>query len=93
MVFTVTYDMIIISRDIETDKKGCEIMFSLSMAELGVILVVALMVFGPGKLPEVGKSLGKGIGEFKQALTGEPEKEKSVKIQEILLEKKVDETK
>ncbi len=32
-----------------------------------VILVIALLVFGPGKLPEIGKSLGKGIAEFKKA--------------------------
>lgn len=36
--------------------------------ELLVILVIALIVFGPGKLPEVGKALGKSIGEFKGAL-------------------------
>jgi len=39
-----------------------------SFAELLVILVIALIVFGPGKLPEVGKALGKSIGEFKGAL-------------------------
>jgi len=32
------------------------------------ILVIALVVFGPGKLPELGASLGKGIGEFKKAM-------------------------
>ncbi len=32
-----------------------------------VILVIALVLFGPGKLPEIGKSLGKGIAEFKKA--------------------------
>lgn len=36
--------------------------------ELLVILVIALIVFGPGKLPDVGKALGKSIGEFKGAL-------------------------
>ena len=35
--------------------------------ELILILVVALIVFGPGKLPEIGRSLGKGINEFKRA--------------------------
>jgi len=38
-----------------------------SVPELAVILVIALVVFGPGKLPEVGKALGKGIREFKKA--------------------------
>jgi len=35
--------------------------------ELIVVLVLALLIFGPGKLPEVGKALGKGINEFKRA--------------------------
>ncbi len=46
-------------------------MFSFSMPELVLILVIALVVFGPGKLPEVGKALGRGIQEFKKATTGE----------------------
>lgn len=33
-----------------------------------VVLIVALVVFGPGKLPELGRSLGKGIAEFKGAI-------------------------
>jgi sec-independent protein translocase protein TatA len=41
---------------------------NLGIPELILILVVALVIFGPGKLPEIGKSLGKGIGEFKEAL-------------------------
>ncbi|MDD2421392.1 MAG: twin-arginine translocase TatA/TatE family subunit [Heliobacteriaceae bacterium] len=40
---------------------------SLGVPELLVILVIALLIFGPGKLPDVGKALGKGIKEFKQA--------------------------
>jgi len=39
-----------------------------------IILVIALIVFGPGKLPELGKGLGKSIREFKKALSGEEEK-------------------
>jgi sec-independent protein translocase protein TatA len=37
--------------------------------ELIVILVIALLVLGPKKLPEVGKSLGKGIREFKDGIS------------------------
>jgi sec-independent protein translocase protein TatA len=40
---------------------------SLGAPELLVILVVALVVFGPGKLPELGKSLGEAIRGFKKA--------------------------
>ena len=39
--------------------------------ELIVILAIALIVLGPKRLPEVGKSLGKGMREFKGALSGE----------------------
>jgi sec-independent protein translocase protein TatA len=42
-------------------------MFSFSVPELGIVLVIALMVFGPGKLPDVGKALGKGIKEVRRA--------------------------
>lgn len=42
-------------------------MFNLGMQELIVILIIALVVFGPAKLPELGKALGKSIREFKSA--------------------------
>ena len=35
-----------------------------------VILIVALLVFGPKRLPEIGRSLGKGMREFKDSVTG-----------------------
>jgi sec-independent protein translocase protein TatA len=40
---------------------------SIGMPELIIILVIALIIFGPRKLPELGRSLGKSIGEFKRA--------------------------
>jgi TatA/E family protein of Tat protein translocase len=40
---------------------------SIGMPELILIFVIALIVFGPKKLPEIGKSLGKGLAEFKKA--------------------------
>ena len=47
-------------------------MFDIGMPELIVIFVIALLVFGPGKLPEIGTGLGKAIRGFKKALF-EPE--------------------
>jgi len=38
--------------------------------ELIIVLVIALVVLGPKKLPEVGKSLGKGMREFKDSIAG-----------------------
>ena len=42
-------------------------MGSLGMQEIIIIFVLALIVFGPRKLPELGKTLGKGLAEFKKA--------------------------
>lgn len=42
-------------------------MFGIGMPELLVILIIALVIFGAGRLPEIGKALGKAIHEFKKA--------------------------
>ena len=39
--------------------------------ELVIVLVIALLVIGPKRLPEVGKSLGKGMREFKESISGD----------------------
>ena len=42
-------------------------MGSLGMQEIIIIFIIALIVFGPRKLPDIGKTLGKGLAEFKKA--------------------------
>jgi sec-independent protein translocase protein TatA len=56
---------------------------SIGMPELIIILVIALIIFGPRKLPELGKSLGKSIHEFKKASTElQNTLEQEIKIEE-----------
>lgn len=38
--------------------------------ELAIVLVIALVIFGPKRLPELGKSLGRGMREFKESISG-----------------------
>lgn len=45
-------------------------MFGLGITELMVILVIALVIFGPSKLPQIGSGLGKAIRDFKKGVTG-----------------------
>ena len=45
--------------------------FGISIWELMILLVVLLLVFGAKRLPEMGKSLGKGMREFKDSLSGD----------------------
>jgi sec-independent protein translocase protein TatA len=45
----------------------------IGIAGLIVILIVALLVFGPKRLPEIGRSLGKGMREFKDSISGKDE--------------------
>ncbi|MFQ5594372.1 MAG: TatA/E family twin arginine-targeting protein translocase [Anaerolineae bacterium] len=42
-------------------------MFGLGPAEVVLVLVIALIVFGPGRLPEIGQALGKSMREFREA--------------------------
>ena len=47
--------------------------------EIGLILVIVLIIFGVGKLPQVGGALGKGIREFKKAQRGDYDEEEEEK--------------
>lgn len=49
--------------------------FGLGTTELMIILVIALMLFGVGKLPQVAKQLGGGLRDFNKALKGDDEEE------------------
>lgn len=42
-------------------------MFNIGFQELVIILVLVLILFGPGKLPQIGSAIGKGLAEFKKA--------------------------
>ncbi|MEW6381033.1 MAG: twin-arginine translocase TatA/TatE family subunit [bacterium] len=56
--------------------------FGIGMAELLVILVIVLIIFGAGKLPEIGSGLGKAIRNFKDATTSSGSHESRSKIVE-----------
>lgn len=55
----------------------------------GIVLVLALVIFGPGKLPDIGKALGKGIKEFKSASEGDEKKEDGKDVKDVKDEVKV----
>lgn len=44
---------------------------NIGLPEIAIVLVIALIVFGPKRLPELGKSLGSGLREFKASISGE----------------------
>jgi len=46
--------------------------------ELAIVLIIALVVFGPKRLPDLGKSLGSGMREFKDSISGKDEDEKQL---------------
>ena len=65
-------------------------MFGIGVPELILILIIGLVVFGPGKLPGVGKALGQSIKEFKQANSDDDNKTVDVTEQKKLDATKID---
>jgi sec-independent protein translocase protein TatA len=57
--------------------KGCCLPFGIGPLELIIVLVIILVIFGPKRLPGVGRSLGQGMREFKDSLTGKDKEEES----------------
>jgi len=57
-------------------------MFGIGMPELIIILVIILIIFGAGKLPEIGAGLGKGIKNFKKATKEVNKAEKNEEIED-----------
>jgi len=53
-------------------------MFGLGFPELLIILVIILVIFGAGKLPQVGDALGKGLNKFRTAMDGKSEKSEAI---------------
>jgi sec-independent protein translocase protein TatA len=49
--------------------------FNVGLPEMIIVLVIALIVLGPKKLPDFGRSLGNGMREFKDSLTGDSRRE------------------
>jgi len=45
---------------------------NIGLTEIIIVLVVALLIFGPKKLPEMGKAIGSAVTEFKKGLSGQP---------------------
>jgi sec-independent protein translocase protein TatA len=56
---------------------------NIGLPEILVVLVIALIVFGPKRLPELGRSLGKGIREFKGSVSGENDDDEDRELREL----------
>ena len=66
-------------------------MFGIGMPELIVVLVIIMIVFGAGKMPEIGAGIGKGIRNFKKAVSSDTDDSDEPSKPEHLEDKKKDE--
>jgi sec-independent protein translocase protein TatA len=57
-----------------------------SLWQIAIVLVIALIVFGPKRLPELGRSLGAGMREFKDSITGKNDEENARREEQAQLE-------
>jgi sec-independent protein translocase protein TatA len=48
--------------------------------EIGIVLLIVLVIFGPKRLPQLGRSLGSGMREFKDAVTGKDDEEERAEL-------------
>jgi sec-independent protein translocase protein TatA len=55
---------------------------NIGLPEIAIILVIALIVFGPKRLPELGRSMGKGIREFKSSLSSDKDDDEVPEIEQ-----------
>jgi sec-independent protein translocase protein TatA len=58
-------------------------MFGIGLQELGVILLIALVIFGPTKLPQIGSGLGKAIRDFKKGFSDDDPEDAAKEAQKI----------
>jgi sec-independent protein translocase protein TatA len=56
---------------------------NIGLPEILIVLIIALIVFGPKRLPELGRSLGKGINEFRDGMSGAHEDEEDKDMREL----------
>ena len=49
--------------------------------ELAIVLIIALVIFGPKRLPDLGKSLGKGMREFKDSISGDNDDDEQAELE------------
>jgi sec-independent protein translocase protein TatA len=62
---------------------GCypeNVPFGISVWEILILLLIVLLVFGPKRLPEMGRSLGKGMREFKDSISGRDDDERAPEL-------------